>query len=131
MELKPNSAKIIDMATELDAVPLDTPIGPVVWATVRIEYALAGLAPTVDIRVPIPFERSETDKERHTQALRSARLLIDHACRAAGIVPDQLAASPIEEALDQVLPAELEGITQELGLTSPRARSQRFKRRQT
>ncbi|HEY2010904.1 MAG TPA: hypothetical protein VGH23_18085 [Rhizomicrobium sp.] len=89
MELRPNAAKVVDLATTLDSVPEHTVLGPILWASIRIEYTLAGLAPTVDIRVPVPFEPSETEAERHAHALRRARLLIDHACRAAGIVPDE------------------------------------------
>jgi hypothetical protein len=121
MELRPNSAKVVDLATNFDQAPMDTPIGPILWATVRIAYTLAGLAPTVDIRVPIPFEASETETERRAQALRSARLLIDHACRAAGIVPEETSGDPVDALIADVVPSALEGVSQELGISEPTA----------
>lgn len=121
MEIKPNTAKVVDLSTRFETMPIDTDVGPVLWADVEITYILAGLTPTVDIRVPVPFEAGDSDAERKRQALRNARLLIDHACKAAS-VDTGTAVDPAEhmgETLDAVTPSMLEGIVQELGLASP------------
>jgi hypothetical protein len=121
MPIKPGTAKIIDLDTTVEAVPSDTAEGPIVWATVLMEYALAGLAPLVTIRVPIPYQESDSELERRAQALRCARQLIDHACRAAGIGPAEPEAGDngVAEAIESVTPPGLEGIAQELGLAKP------------
>ena len=85
MALKPSTAKITDFETSFDAVPVASAEGEVIWADVRIDYILAGLAPTVTIRVPVPWSERDTPDERKSKALRCARQLIDHACRAAGV----------------------------------------------
>jgi hypothetical protein len=120
MALKPATATITDFETSFDAVPIPTPDGDVIWADVRIDYTLSGLAPCVTIRVPVPWIESDTPEERKAKALQSARQLIDHACRAAGVSALELGekdtvvgdATPTE-------PSAMEGILQELGFESP------------
>jgi hypothetical protein len=121
MVLKPATAKITDLDMTVEAVPTETAEGLIVWATVRMEYSLSGLAPVVTTRVPVPWITSDTDAERRAQALRCARLLIEHACRAAGVGPAEPEAeqNPVEEAIDAVAPPALQGIAQELGLAKP------------
>lgn len=118
---KPATAKITDLDTTVEAVPTETPEGPIVWAAVRMEYTLSGLAPVVTIPVPVPWHVSVTDIERRAQALRCARRLIDHACRAADIGPvePEVEQNPVEEPIDAVAPSAFEGIAQELGLAKP------------
>jgi hypothetical protein len=129
MALKPSTAKITDFETSFDAVPVASAEGEIIWADVRIDYILSGLAPTVTIRVPVPWNERDTPEERKSKALRCARQLIDHACRAAGVGAEESETddSPVEEILDAVTPTALEGIAQELGLATPTAkpRSQR------
>jgi hypothetical protein len=127
MALKPASAKITDFETSFDAVPVASADGEIVWADVRIAYILSGLAPSVTIRVPVPWDERDTPEARKAKALRCARQLIDHACRAAGAGADELEAgdNPIEEALDAVTPPVLEGLAQELGLAKPTSLSHR------
>lgn len=120
MPLNHAAAKIADCETSLDAAPTSTPGGNIIWAEVRIAYLLAGLSPTVVIRVPVPWEAGETDDQRRGRALRCARELVDHACRAAGVRPETVLA-PVEPPGDD-LPAVLEGVAQELGLAAPSAR---------
>ena len=120
MALKPSTAKIIDLDTSVDVVPVETREGQVVWATVKMEYTLAGLNPTVTICVPVPFRDGDTQDERRAQALRCARGLIDHACRAAGVGPTEAEPEPLAESMvETVEPSGLEGIAQELGLAEP------------
>jgi hypothetical protein len=121
MQIKPDSAKVIDLSTRFETLPVDTEVGPVLWADVEITYTLAGLSPTVDIRVPVPFEARDSDAQRKSQALRNARLLIDHACQAAGVGRWEFAGrtKAMAESLDAAAPSVLEGIVQELGLASP------------
>jgi len=125
MELKPNSAKVVDVETSLDAVPVDTAVGPVLWATVRLDYLLAGMSPRLDIRVPIPYGAEQTDAERTRQALRNARLLIDHACQASGIQAEK----PLDptQIVEQLIPTPLEGLSQQIGITNPPTRAGRKK----
>jgi hypothetical protein len=94
-------------------------VGPVLWADVEITYTLAGLEPSVVIRVPVPFEAGETEAQRKAHALRRARLLIDHACQAAGVAPEPAPAETIQDVIEQIVPPALEGVAQELGLAAP------------
>jgi hypothetical protein len=123
MALKPSTAKITDFETSFDALPVASAEGDVIWADVRIDYILAGLTPAVTIRVPVPWNERDTPDERKSKALRCARELIDHACRAAGVAAAEtrIGDSPVEEVLDAVTPTALEGIAQELGLATPTA----------
>lgn len=121
MVVKPQTAKILDFETSFDAQPVISPEGEVVWAEVRIEYILAGLTPTVTIRVPVPWDASESAETRKSKALRCARQLIDHACHASGIpVPEP--AVPLLQGIEEILPAALEGVAQELVLAKPTTR---------
>jgi hypothetical protein len=124
--IKPATAKLIDLKTVLDPEPVPSREGPIVWATVTMEYTLAGLAPTVTISVPVPWLADETADERRAQALRAARQLIDHACRAAGIGPMEAADEPSESVIDAVTPPALEGLAQELGLGAKTPEDQRL-----
>ena len=119
MDLEPNTAHMIDLSTRFETLPVDTDAGPILWADIRIAYTLAGLDPTVDIRVPVPFEAGETDAQRKAKALRSARLLINHACQAAGVRADRPVSASIQEAIEGMIPTSLVGVAQELGLISP------------
>jgi hypothetical protein len=126
MALKPSTAKITDFETSFDAVPVTSPEGDVIWADIRIDYILSGLTPTVIIRVPVPWNELDTSEERKSKALRCARQLIDHACRAAGVGAEtEIDDTPAEEVLDAVMPTALEGIGQELGLAKPTAKPRR------
>lgn len=127
MQIKPDSAKVIDLSTRFETLPVDTEVGPVLWADVEITYTLAGLTPTVDIRVPVPFEKGDSDAQRKSQALRNARLLIDHACQAAGVGRSEFSprVETVAETLDAATPTVLEGIVQELGFASPTAKPRR------
>jgi hypothetical protein len=129
MELKPNSAKVVDIETVLEAVPVETGIGPILWATARIDYAMVGLSPHVDIRVPIPFEPGQSDTERGRQALRNARLLIDHACHSSGIPPEKATPQDFQDFVAEMLPASLQGVAQELGITEPTSQPGRSRRK--
>jgi hypothetical protein len=124
MELKPQTAKVVGLATCFDPVGLETPLGQVRWATVQIDYAMAGLSPSVTIRVPVSVDQGAGEAELHSQALRNARLLIDHACRASGIGNEEPAAGPVQSLI-----AEMEGLAQELGLSDPTTRPKRPVRR--
>lgn len=119
MALKPSAARVIDLETMFDSDPQDSVEGPVIWATVKIVYALQGLSPALTIRVPVPWNAQESPAQRRAQALRSARQLIDHACRAGGIGPAEAETDPVEDGMEGITPASLEGIAQELGLASP------------
>jgi len=121
MAIKPSTAKVIDLDAAFDAAPIETAEGLAIWATVTIEYALAGLRPTVSIRVPVPWNENESHDRRRSQALRCARQLIEHACRAAGIGPQEpeTGMDTIAAAIEAIVPPALEGVTQELGLTKP------------
>jgi hypothetical protein len=126
MTLKPSTAKITDFETSFDAVPVASVEGEVIWADVRIDYILSGLTPTVTIRVPVPWNERDTPEERKSNALRYARQLIDHACRAAGVGAAETGIdSPVEDVLDAVTPTALEGIAQELGVATPTAKPRR------
>jgi hypothetical protein len=123
MVIKPATAKVTNLDAAFDAAPIETTGGPAIWATVTIDYRLDGLTPTVSIRVPIPWNEHETEAERRGAALRCARQLIDHACRAAGVRAWE--AESAADLADEILPAALEGIAQELGLATPATRSRR------
>jgi hypothetical protein len=105
------TAKISDLTVEVDPVSVDTSLGEVAWATVAITYVSGGVEPTLAIRVPVPAE--EADKER--EALRRARQLIDHACTFPGLAQPVSAPGILEDTV-------LEGVTQELGITPPATR---------
>ncbi len=124
MAIKPSAAKVVDLDTAFDAAPMESAGGPIIWASVTIAYTLAGLSPTVTIRVPVPWRDGESPDQRRAQALRCARQLIEHACRAAGVVPQD--AEPDTDTLDDVVeaitPSALEGVAQELGLSKPTTR---------
>ena len=122
IDLKPNSAQVVDLSTRFETLPVETEVGPILWADIQIAYTLAGLNPTVDIRVPVPFEAGETDAQRKAKALRSARLLIDHACQAAGVRADRPVSASLQEAIEGMIPTSLEGVAQELGLVRPSAK---------
>jgi hypothetical protein len=109
-------AKITDLTVEVDAVPVETTLGEVRWATVAITYVSGGVEPTLAIRVPVPAV--EPDRER--EALRRARQLIDHACTFSGLNVAQPATSPgmLEDTV-------LEGLSQELGISEPRTRARK------
>lgn len=119
MELKTNSAKVTDLSTRFETMPVETDAGPVLWADVEITYLLAGLAPTVAIRVPVPFVPGQTEAQRKSEALRQARLLIDHACQVAAIPSEKPVSHSMQETLEEMLPDSLQGVAQELGLTKP------------
>jgi hypothetical protein len=102
------AARISDLTVEIDSIPVDTSLGEVAWATVAITYVSGGVEPTLAIRVPVPW--SEPDKER--EALRRARQLIDHACAFPGLAQPVASPGLLEGTV-------LEGVTQELGITSP------------
>ena len=121
MPIKPNTAKVTDLHTTVEPDTVDTADGPILWATVRMDYTLSGVTPVVTIRVPIPFIDGQSETERRGQALRCARQLIEHACRAAGIgsAEPETEENPFEEAIDSVAPSALQGIAQELGLAKP------------
>jgi hypothetical protein len=127
MALKPSTAKITDFETSFDAMPVTSAEGEVIWADVRIDYILSGLTPTVTIRVPVPWNESDTPEERKSKALRCARQLNDHACRAAGVGSAETGIddSPVEEVIDAVTPTALAGLAQELGLATPTAKPRR------
>src|SRR3954471_6351345 len=109
--LKITSARVVNLETSLDAVPIDTPAGPVQWAIVTIDYTLAGLAPSVMIRVPMAWEPEQSPEQRNAAALRCARQLIDHACKAfgttAGEPAEGAAKDDVAEAIENALPQSL------------------------
>jgi hypothetical protein len=117
-----SKVKITDFETSFDALPVATPSGEVLWADVRIDYVLpGGLAPQVTIRVPVPYSVNDTADLRRSKALRNARELIDHACRAAGGVDsdDRTREAGGQAGPDASSDTGFQGIAQELGLTSP------------
>ena len=124
---KLSTAKITNFETSFDAVPVASADGEVIWADVRIEYILGGLTPCVTIRVPVPYVERDSAEERKAKALRCARQLIDHACRASGVAATEPDAADegIGEALDAATPTMLEGVAQELGLATPTATPRR------
>jgi hypothetical protein len=119
MAINPATAKITDFETCFDVAPVASAEGPVIWAEVRIDYVLAGLQPSVTIRVPVAWTEDETAEARKGRALRCARKMIDHACRAAGVGTAEADDSSVEEALASVTPSAMEGLAQELGLAQP------------
>ena len=127
MVFKMSSVKITDFETSFDVNPVATPKGEVIWADVRIDYILASLAPRVIIRVPVPWNADETMEQRRSKALRCARELIDHACRASSIAPaeNESQTNSIAEAIEALTPTALQGVTQELGLAKPTIKPQR------
>jgi hypothetical protein len=125
MALRLSSAKVVDLDATLDAGPVESSEGSFIWATVRIVYTLEGVSPDIAIRVPISWDEKETPDQRRTQALRAARQLIDHACRA--VAPAEVEA--VEDVIDRIVPPSLEGIAQELGLTDPTSRPKQRRRR--
>jgi hypothetical protein len=127
MPIKPATAKITDFETCFDVAPIASAEGPVIWAEVRIDYVLAGLKPSVTIRVPVPWTENETGEARKGRALRCARQLIDHACRAAGVSTTESDDSSVEEALASVTPSGMEGLAQELGLAHPTREPRRMR----
>lgn len=124
MELKPQTAKVVGLTTSFDPTTIEPSLGPLVWATVHIDYALAGLSPSVTIRVPVAVDPGTAETELHGQALRNARLLIDHACRASGIGTEEPVAHPVDALIEDVV-----GLSQELGLTNPTAQPKRARRK--
>lgn len=92
------AAKISDLTVEIDSVPVDTSLGEVAWATVAITYVCGGVEPTLAIRVPVPWE--EADKER--EALRRARELIDHACTFPGLAQPVSSPGMLEDTALEV-----------------------------
>jgi hypothetical protein len=125
MAPKPSSAKVVGLDTAFDAGPVESAEGPLIWATVRIVYTLQGLSPDIAIRVPIAWNEQETQDQRRAQALRAARELIDHACRA--VAPPEV--ETVEDIIDAITPSSLEGIAQELGLAAPTSRPKLRRRR--
>jgi hypothetical protein len=127
MVLRPSTAKITDFETSFDAVPMPSTEGDVIWADIRIDYVLSGLTPTVTIRVPVPWNESDTADERKSKALRCARQLIDHACRAGGIGNDEIAAGGdfVAEVFEAVTPPAIEGVAQGQSLAKPTSQSRR------
>lgn len=122
IQLKTNTAKVTDLSTRFETLPVDTEIGPILWADVDITYTLAGLTPTVSIRVPVPFEAGDSEAQRKSQALRNARLLIDHACQAANVPSDKPVSESVQDVIAQVIPSGLDGVAQELGITKPQTK---------
>lgn len=124
MVLKPTSAKIVDFETSFDATVVPSPEGEMIWAEVRIDYILSGLSPSVIIRVPVPWSETEAPDQRKAKALRCARELIDHACRAAGVLPPESKSDSdtIGDRIEAVTPQPLEGVAQELGMARPTTR---------
>jgi hypothetical protein len=116
MVLNPAAAKVIDIQVSWDAAPAVTPSGPVFWATVEIQYTLAGLAPAVSIRVPVECQADIGSEACRRQALQGARSLLNHACGAPAF-----SAADTEPLL--------EGLAQELGLTPPSTRPARRRTR--
>jgi len=116
-------AKISDLTVEVDAAPMDTSLGEVAWATVAITYVSGGVEPTLAIRVPVPW--AEPDKPR--EALRRARQLIDHACAHSDLNMSANMNAP-DMVPDVFEDTALEGLTQELGITSPASRPARSRR---
>jgi hypothetical protein len=122
MAFNPDSVLVTDLDTAFDAAPTDGPEGPVLWATVKIEYVLSGLIPLVTIRVPVPYDPDEPEERRRGKALRCARQLIDHACQAAGNLPSEPNKPKAQKVLEDNPPSPLEGVAQELGLAEPTTR---------
>lgn len=121
MAFKPSAAKITDFETTFDVAPVTGLDGEVLWADVRIDYILSGFFPRVTIRVPIPWLPYETTDQRRSKALRCARELIDHACRASGIGPQvpEAADTTMTDLIESAMPSIVEGVSQELGLSAP------------
>ena len=130
MALKPSTAKITEFETTFDAAPVAGPEGEVIWADVRIDYLLSGLIPRVTIRVPVPWNPNDTVDQRRSKALRCARELIEHACHASGVGPQEPGqdSMSISDRIESVTPPILEGAMQELGLATPTTRPKSKKR---
>jgi hypothetical protein len=84
----------------------------------------------VTIRVPVAWSPYETVDQRRSKALRGAREIIDHACRASGTDPQETEAADTTAAavIERFTPRVLEGVTQELGLSEPSAGPKQKKR---
>ena len=119
MAPKLSSARIVDLDTTFDAAPIESADGSFIWVTVKIVYALGGLTPVATIRVPVSWDQEESQDQRRGRALRAARQLIDHACRAVGILPAEAETGPMENLIEAITPDALDGVAQELGLTEP------------
>jgi hypothetical protein len=122
MAPKPDSVLVTDLDTAFDAVPVEGPEGLVLWATVKIEYVMAGLIPVVTIRAPVLYDPDEPEDRRRSKALRCARQLIDHTCQVAGSVPSEPETQTSAKIIDDIVPSALEGVAQELGLAAPTTR---------
>lgn len=110
-------AKITDLTVEIDAAPVESALGPVAWATVAITYVSGGLSPTLCIRVPVPW----VEEDKHREALRRARQLIDHACAMSGLNAPTSQPGFLEDTV-------LEGLAQELGIAEPTPQPARSRR---
>jgi len=109
-------SRITELRTVLDAEPVITTAGAIIWAKVDISYSCGAANPSVTIRVPLSWSKSDTDTERRDMALRFARQLIDHAC--AAMVPPIDVQTPV-----------FEGLAQELGLSDPTTKPPRKRTR--
>jgi hypothetical protein len=127
MALTLANAKIINFEITFDATPVRSVEGQVLWADVWIDYALAGLVPTVTVRVPIPWSVSDTRAARKDNALRCARQLLEHACQAPTAESDQTvaAASNAKQLLGAIAPPALEGLAQDLAMAKAAAQPRR------
>jgi hypothetical protein len=108
------AAQVSDPSVSFDAEPVATPGGPVLWATVNITYLSEGTAPSVSIRVPLPWSGRDSAEEQKSEALRRARQLIDHACEASGMGGPASREAPADPP-----GTLLEGLSQELGIALP------------
>jgi hypothetical protein len=88
---------------------------------VKMEYALADLNPTVTIYVPVPWKADESSDQRRSRALRCARQLIEHACRASGFGPSEptFEDNSIGISSEATTSRASEGIAQEPGFPDP------------
>jgi hypothetical protein len=73
----------------------------------------------------VPWQAHDGAEQRKSAALRAARELIDHACRATAVQPVQLEEPGISAVIEDVLPPALEGVMQELGLAAPQTKSRK------
>lgn len=114
--------KVTNLTASFDRGPTETGMGTVIWADVEVDYFWRQATPSVTIRVPVPWEEGQTSEERYACALKLARQLIDHACVASEFAPPSEEAQPagsIAQVVENLVPASLEGISQELGLADP------------
>src|ERR1700684_4437172 len=94
--------KVTNLTASFDLVPVETGLGMVLWADVKVDYAWRQAAPSMVIRVPVPWEAGQTSSERYACALKLARQLIDHACVAsefAQTAGEPAPASTVADAL--------------------------------